>query len=253
MFSIHIKIIWFNYTKKQNSAPSLTKSAFRPSLKLVVHYNKQPMEDKMPYFRKDGSLDITLVGLVYPLLSEIEKLCKTVRFLGYQFQKKNDGGVKVYLPETERGKDGIRNFILSEDILSFDRKPKILIEAAEHDEYENGEKKYSHIFTNPRGYPLISFFVSRTPRKQEGHAFFTIEEGYELIVFLEAGVKKIQIIKLDQTKKSIFHCQLNENVLYQESLEKRIPNEFWCFKTAITAAVEKFDCKGCTHVHFLRK
>ena len=207
----------------------------------------------MSYFRKDGSLDTTLVSFIYPKIKEINKLCERIVDIGGQFQLKKDGGVKFYLMETEKQCPGIRNFIFPENLLIFDKKPKILIEAVEHVDFVKNKKEFVRIFSNKNGDPFMSFYNPKTPKKEGGHAFFTFWEGYEFILYFEKGVKYIQIVKLDRLIKSSVDFQLEEVVVCEAPLNGELPFDFKRkFARAIINLKDKFECENCTHAHFAK-
>ena len=204
----------------------------------------------MVYFRKDGSLDTTLIAFVYPPIAEIQKLCNCCLDLDLQFQKKRDGGVKVYLAEEKKDELSIRNFLLPEKILEFDKTPKVFIEAVEHVDFIKEKKQFVRIFSNINGDPFMSFYNPITPQKNGGHAYFTFWEGYELILFFEKGAQNIQIVKLDRLTISPTHFHLSENVVYESPFIGEMPREFRKLKRAIQSLKDKFECKDCTHAHF---
>jgi len=206
----------------------------------------------MSYFRKDGSLDTILVGSFYPPISEIDKFCKTVLSFNGQYIRRKDGGVKVYLFEKEEGEDGFtRNFFIPKKILAFDEKPLVFLEVVEHADFVNGKKKMIHIFADRIGNPFIPFFIPRLPQKHEGHVYFSIREGYEIIVFVEENSVKIQLVEIKMGKLDISpNYSLIEKGEYLGLLSDRLPNKFFKFEKAVKAASEKFFCKDCVHPHF---
>ena len=197
----------------------------------------------MRFFRKDGSLDTTLAGMFYPPIDKVDKMCKIILSYGGQYHKKGDGGVKFYLLEEGEVKDerGLgRLFTIPENVLIFDEKPKVFVEGVEHSDFCNGRKEMIHIFADRMGNPFMPFFIPHEQKMEEGHAFFSFKDGYEIIVFWEEGQVRIQFVNIKSRLLKPDKHVIYENPVYEGLLSQGLPRKFWNLNRAFIAAKEKF-------------
>lgn len=214
------------------------------------------MEEAMVFFRKDGSLEPVLTGMFYPPISQVDKMCKIILNYGGQYHKKKDGGVKFYLLEetdVELEKQNGRLFLIPEKILEFDRSPKVFVEANEHIDFVNGKKAIVHIFTDRVGGPFVTFFVPHAPQKEDGHAFFSFKDGYEVLIFLENKEVKFQIVEIKSRMLSSGKYVLYEIPVFEGDIQDKVSGKLWKFDRALKAAKEKFFSAVCNRPYFFRE
>lgn len=154
-----------------------------------------------------------------------------------------------------------RIYQLPDDFESFKRKSTILIDITENGGYsEENNIKDATIVAGYSGKPLKPYFIPKHPTKCGDHAFFSIPEK---CFSIRAFVEKVN----EKNENDDFVVEIYEHQVDESGIEKdntcaintkkyftgdchHIPYRLIRLFQPALVAIDKANCKNCTHVHF---
>lgn len=126
----------------------------------------------------------------------------------------------------------------------------LLIDISENGGLSEGDN-YAQVISGLSGKALRPYFIPRKNVIPCGeHAFFSIPESCVQITSRNETITISKILIVDDKEHGV--AKLNSEILYSGSLDNLLldNSENIRFKQAAEIAVDKSNCKNCTHVHY---